>query len=471
MAPRQLLLELEEVDMAADKGPKRVRVDRADESSTQMVSSSFDPFLPTAAELAGDAPADEPQNEQPSERQDEKPGQEPTADFKEALGRFDQSQHYLLIFTQVTNGQPFVRIDTSKANWEVFSNAAQAGLEPINPMCISSPPTGPLHFAVTEQYAKDYIMLYPSGIDVPSPSEGQPPVHFAVSYRQANKPNPTKRRVAANILARIAITVQHFELRNLAQFIRPSDLAAGWAALGFDPINPRWGQNKITNQEGEKALGGRNSVIWIDLIPPEGLNILGAPFPIVIKGRYHNGSTTPTFGYFPYAIQPHNDLLDPKGNSYLCLRSNGCHRYLRTAERLLTAAVEAKVASSRTIINFCELGGNHSDPNPHNRGNGKGKHARHSGRGRGGIAEFYNRSSDTTECFFFQKGKCIHNKAGGNCKKEHKGVPQTITCTLPTEGLYCRNGKGCLYHHLPKGAGPSSSNQEEGPFIPESYNL
>jgi len=52
-----------------------------------------------------------------------------------------------------------------------------------------------------------------------------------------------------------AITVQHFELRNLAQFIRPGDLAAGWAALGFDPINPRWGQNKITNQEGEKALG------------------------------------------------------------------------------------------------------------------------------------------------------------------------------------------------------------------------
>eukprot|EP00962_Isochrysis_galbana_P034748 scaffold11822_cov120-Isochrysis_galbana.AAC.5 len=106
MAPRQLLLELEEVDMAADKGPKRVRVDRADESSTQhktpsgvaappititakavhykpfrglsnfspilnsfMVSSSFDPFLPTAAELAGDAPSDEPQNKQPSERQ------------------------------------------------------------------------------------------------------------------------------------------------------------------------------------------------------------------------------------------------------------------------------------------------------------------------------------------------------------------------------------------------------------------
>eukprot|EP00962_Isochrysis_galbana_P039937 scaffold14407_cov169-Isochrysis_galbana.AAC.1 len=61
----------------------------------------------------------------------------------------------------------------------VFANTAQAGLEPINPMCISSPPTGPLHFAVTEQYAKDYVMLFPNGIDVPSPAEGQPPVHFA----------------------------------------------------------------------------------------------------------------------------------------------------------------------------------------------------------------------------------------------------------------------------------------------------
>eukprot|EP00962_Isochrysis_galbana_P041705 scaffold15389_cov131-Isochrysis_galbana.AAC.2 len=40
MAPRQLLLELEEVDMAADKGPKRVRVDHADESSTQQKTPS-----------------------------------------------------------------------------------------------------------------------------------------------------------------------------------------------------------------------------------------------------------------------------------------------------------------------------------------------------------------------------------------------------------------------------------------------
>eukprot|EP00962_Isochrysis_galbana_P047665 scaffold19591_cov141-Isochrysis_galbana.AAC.4 len=88
MAPRQLRLEPTEVDSAADKGAKRVRVDSTEESSTQqrplresqhppllpqprlstttpsgptnhhmhcvsdVVPSSFDPFLPTAAELA-----------------------------------------------------------------------------------------------------------------------------------------------------------------------------------------------------------------------------------------------------------------------------------------------------------------------------------------------------------------------------------------------------------------------------------
>jgi len=36
MAPRQLLLELAEVDMAAEKGPKRVRVDSAEVNSTQV---------------------------------------------------------------------------------------------------------------------------------------------------------------------------------------------------------------------------------------------------------------------------------------------------------------------------------------------------------------------------------------------------------------------------------------------------
>lgn len=41
---------------------------------------------------------------------------------------------------------------------------------------------------------------------------------------------------------------------------------------------------------------------------------------------------------------------------------------------------------------------------------------------------------------------------------------QTIPCTLPKEGEYCRNGKGCLYSHLTSDAGPSSLN-------PESYDL
>eukprot|EP00962_Isochrysis_galbana_P026364 scaffold8165_cov116-Isochrysis_galbana.AAC.8 len=40
MAPRQLLLELAEVDMAAEKGPKRVRVDIAEVNSTQQKTPS-----------------------------------------------------------------------------------------------------------------------------------------------------------------------------------------------------------------------------------------------------------------------------------------------------------------------------------------------------------------------------------------------------------------------------------------------
>eukprot|EP00962_Isochrysis_galbana_P030533 scaffold9905_cov117-Isochrysis_galbana.AAC.22 len=43
--------------------------------------------------------------------QEEDSGKVPTEGHKESLGRLDQTQHYLLIFTQVTNGQPFVRID------------------------------------------------------------------------------------------------------------------------------------------------------------------------------------------------------------------------------------------------------------------------------------------------------------------------------------------------------------------------
>jgi len=118
-----------------------------------MVPSSFDPFLPTAEELAGDGPALRDNDDKPSGRQasitharlappaqhhtqkiplaspaqatkplnptqEDEPGKEPAVDYKEALGPRDQTQHFLLVFTQVTNGQPYVRIDTSKANWE-----------------------------------------------------------------------------------------------------------------------------------------------------------------------------------------------------------------------------------------------------------------------------------------------------------------------------------------------------------------
>jgi len=69
MAPRQLRLEPIEVDSTADKGAKRVRVDSTEESSTQMVPSSSDPFLPTAAELAGDDPAVRPMDTSASETQ------------------------------------------------------------------------------------------------------------------------------------------------------------------------------------------------------------------------------------------------------------------------------------------------------------------------------------------------------------------------------------------------------------------
>jgi len=65
-------------------------------------------------------------------------------------------------------------------------------------------------------------------------------IHFSVSSRQASKPNPERRQVDKNILMQIAINVQHYELRHLAQYVKPNDIVAGWAALGFDPINPRY---------------------------------------------------------------------------------------------------------------------------------------------------------------------------------------------------------------------------------------
>eukprot|EP00962_Isochrysis_galbana_P002182 scaffold567_cov127-Isochrysis_galbana.AAC.5 len=48
MAPRQLRLEPIEVDMGADKGLKRVRVESTDESSTQVQFSARATALGTA---------------------------------------------------------------------------------------------------------------------------------------------------------------------------------------------------------------------------------------------------------------------------------------------------------------------------------------------------------------------------------------------------------------------------------------
>jgi len=62
-----------------------------------MVSSSFDPFLPTAAELAGDAPpADNTNTFQPSERQ-----------ARHALARRAQPAH------QYNSKQPLANIGMS----------------------------------------------------------------------------------------------------------------------------------------------------------------------------------------------------------------------------------------------------------------------------------------------------------------------------------------------------------------------
>eukprot|EP00962_Isochrysis_galbana_P015685 scaffold4498_cov119-Isochrysis_galbana.AAC.45 len=85
----------------------------------------------------------------------------------------------------------------------------------------------------------------------------------------------------------------------------------------------------------------------------------------------------------------------------------------------------AKVASSRTIINFCEFGGNHTDPNPPNRGKGKNKHLRQGGRGRGGVAQFYNRSTDNPDCFFFLMGANVFTiKQEASARKSTKGSPK-----------------------------------------------
>mmetsp|Transcript_29908 Transcript_29908/g.95272 ORF Transcript_29908/g.95272 Transcript_29908/m.95272 type:complete len:141 (-) Transcript_29908:674-1096(-) len=125
MAPRQLRLEPIEADMGADKGLKRVRVESTEESSTQMETARVDPFMPIAAELADDEPADGVNDtSSPGLQKNRKPplarrkpeGPKSPPEDSTTVATFSARLHpkdYLK-----TIEQPFIRIDTKKANWE-----------------------------------------------------------------------------------------------------------------------------------------------------------------------------------------------------------------------------------------------------------------------------------------------------------------------------------------------------------------
>ena len=53
------------------------------------------------------------------------------------------------------------KIDLAKTNFEFYSNNYEGGFKPANPMCISSPATGPIGYGVTEQFARDYTFAFP----------------------------------------------------------------------------------------------------------------------------------------------------------------------------------------------------------------------------------------------------------------------------------------------------------------------
>jgi len=132
-------------------------------------------------------------------------GDEPTSQEKQETlsqnSNAKQIDHWNLIFTQVSKGGGYSKVDISKVNFEgkplqeahlnrlsttthiqplfstfnlsvriaftVYSNVANSGLTPVNPMCISSPPTGPMIYAVKKNFAEDYITMNPEGINVP----------------------------------------------------------------------------------------------------------------------------------------------------------------------------------------------------------------------------------------------------------------------------------------------------------------
>eukprot|EP00962_Isochrysis_galbana_P022588 scaffold6758_cov116-Isochrysis_galbana.AAC.1 len=141
----------------------------------QMVPLRIDPFEPTEAEIAGDEPRSEqelrPERQastrlsasrattpygthkkantlhepladtitQTTKPQEETSGDEPqAAQGKQPLG-FDRSQHFLLIFSQRAINKIFIRIDTSKANFE-GEHAQQHQTTPPNNWVPPQPP-------------------------------------------------------------------------------------------------------------------------------------------------------------------------------------------------------------------------------------------------------------------------------------------------------------------------------------------
>eukprot|EP00962_Isochrysis_galbana_P001692 scaffold438_cov110-Isochrysis_galbana.AAC.9 len=139
-------------------------------------------------------------------------GDEPTSQEKqETLSQNSNAKqfdhwHWNLIFTQVNPYKRLTSTDTPPppissptsfptfnlsvcVAFTVYSNVANSGLTPVNPMCISSPPTGPMIYAVNKKFAEDYITMNPDGINVPLTNDvasATPSIHgHAYTYTKA----------------------------------------------------------------------------------------------------------------------------------------------------------------------------------------------------------------------------------------------------------------------------------------------
>jgi hypothetical protein len=340
-------------------------------------------------------------------------------------------------------------------------------------MVLASSPTGITSFAVTRNFAEIFLERCPNGIDVPTSLQGDDEIiHFKPFWRPAVKPHPKRIRVDKKILEVIAFDVQFYELRELAQNISLEALALGWAAYGFEVLHPRWGQNKIRNEDGETSTSGNNSVAWMTLIAGGNTNgVFGTYFPPTIRAKLKNGATT----IQNYAIQTHVDLSDAQGKPLVCLSSFPCHRYLLAAKERLPATIDAGVAHPRARINFCPcITETTRIQIPLGRGGGAGNR-RGRGAGRNDIKDFFGKRLANKECDYFKKGTCMHAQKNKTCFKTQIGDPSSIRCKLQNDFKKpCLNGAGCLYKHGPLGADTSngagsSSNQCAQPALSRDW--